>query len=213
VSGPFHQDIASRIEYTLHLASARRVDVEKLCEEAMRFSVHAVCVNGSRVDLARSLVDETRVKVVALVGWPLGAADADAKRYETEVAADFGAHEIDYVINIGKLKDGDHGHVLREMRDVVEAADERPVKAVVETHLLTQEEKVTVCKLALDSGVKFISTATGYHTPAASLDDVRLLVENLGSEVGIKVVGNLKNAELIREFIEAGAGRIGVMRE
>ncbi len=213
MSGTISKNLAACVEYTLHTATARRVDIEKLCAEARDYHFHSVCVNGSRVELARTLMEGTDVKVTALVGWPLGGADGDAKRYETEVAVDFGAHEIDYVINIGHLKDGNYAAVLREMRDIVEAADERPVKAVIEGHLLTRVEKIEACKMALDSGVKFISTATGYHSPSADVEDVQFLKEIVGHELGIKVFAVLRDAALLERCLEAGATRIGILRE
>ena len=120
---------------------------------------HGVCVGGSRVELACSLLEDTEVKVTGLVGFPFGAGDSDAKRYETEVAIDHGAQEIETVLNVGRLKDGDHGYVLRELRDIAEAADQRPVKVILETSLLTLEEKNLACQLVLDSGAHCVCPA------------------------------------------------------
>ena len=201
------------IDYTLFAADATRADIEKLCAEAREKSYHAVCVNGARVELAHAVLEESEVRVVGLVGFPLGAADKDIKYYEAEAAVDYGAQEIDFVINIGRLKEGDHRYVLREMRDVVEAADECPVKAVLETHLLTREEKILACQLALDSGVQFVSTATDFHSPAASIDDVKLLRETLGKDFGIKVAGQIRDYTTAQKLIEAGVTRIGLMAD
>src|SRR5690242_19680345 len=143
------------IELTLFAADASQADVEKLCAESRKRNAFAVCVNGSRVELACSLLEESDVLVVALVGFPLGAADTDAKRYKTEIAVDHGAHEIDFVMNHGLLKDGNSKLVLREMRDIVEAADERSVKVILESSLLTRKEIVTACRLAVEAGVQF----------------------------------------------------------
>ena len=168
-------DIAGQIEIALYAADTTQRDVEKLCAEARERNFFAVCVNGSQVERARTLLEETNIQIVALVGFPLGASDSDAKRYEAEIAADQGAHEIDFVINLGRLKEGDTRHVLREMRDIVEAADERPVKAVIEASLLSREEKILACRLALDSGVKFVSTSTDFDVPRVEVEDVKLL--------------------------------------
>lgn len=203
-------DLAAKIERTLFAADATKRDVEKLCAEAREKAYFAVCVNGSRVELARTLLEDSEVKVVALVGFPLGASDSDAKRYETEIAVDNGAHEIECVIAVGKLKDGDHRYVLRELRDIVEAADERPVKAVLEAHLLTPEELATVCELALDSGVRLVATATDFHSPEATIEMVKRLRERLGGELGIKAAGNIRDAQMAMALIEAGATRIGM---
>ena len=135
------KDLASYIEHTLLKSDATRVAIEKLCAEAREHRFYCVCVNGSRVAQACAFLDGSGVKVTTVVGFPLGAMDADAKRYETEVAIDNGAQEIDVVLNVGRLKDGDHSFVLRELRDVVEAADERPVKVILETCYLTRQKK------------------------------------------------------------------------
>ncbi len=204
-------DAARHIEYTLFAAEATRLDVEKLCAEAREHSFHGVCVNGSRVELAQALLEESGVQVTALVGFPLGAGDADAKRYETEIAVDQGAHEIDLVINLGWLKDGDRNAVLRELRDIVEAADERPVKAVLECHLLTREEKILACRLALDAGARFVVTSTGFNAPDATVAEVQLLSEAAGDGLGVKAVGGVRDRKTVLALIEAGAERVGAL--
>lgn len=205
------QDLASRIDYTLFAPDATRTDLEQLCAEAREKSYHAVCVNGSRVELARALVEDSDVHVVALVGFPLGAGDADAKRYETEIAVDHGAHEIDFVINLGRLKDGDHHYVLREMRDLAEAADERPVKAVLETQLFTREEMILACQLALDSGAKFVATSSGFNARPIKIEEIRFLRETLGPAFGLKAAGAVRDIQTAQQLITAGATRIGVI--
>jgi deoxyribose-phosphate aldolase len=210
-------DMASQLpralELTLFAPDATRVDIEKLCAEAHAKQFHGVCVNGSQVELARALLDESEsnVQVVALVDFPLGSADADAKRYAVEIAVDQGAHEVDYVINLGRLKQGDRPFVLREMRDIVEAADERPVKAIIESHLLTRDEKILVCQLALDSGVQFVATATDFHSPPVTAEDVKLLNQALGGQVAVKAAGGIRDLKTASELIEAGAKRIGIL--
>jgi deoxyribose-phosphate aldolase len=201
--------LAGHIERALFAPDATRHDLEKLCAEAREHSWFAVCVNGSRVELARALLEESEVRVVALVGFPTGAGDTDAKRYETEIAADQGAHEIEAVINIGRLKEGDRRFVLREMRDIVEAADERPVRLVLETHLLAREEMFLALELALDSGAQFVATSTDWHVPDVRAEDVALLRVKAGAEFGIKAAGNIRDAQTARALIKAGATRIG----
>jgi deoxyribose-phosphate aldolase len=201
--------LAKRIERALFAPDATRGDIEKLCTEAREQSWFAVCVNGSRVELARALLEESEVRVVALVGFPTGAGDTDAKRYETEIAVDQGAQEIEAVINIGRLKEGENRFVLREMRDIVEAADERPVKLVLETHLLAREEMILAVELALDSGAQFVATSTDWHVPDVNVADVALLREKAGAEFGIKAAGNIRDAQTAQALIKAGAMRIG----
>jgi deoxyribose-phosphate aldolase len=198
------------LEATLFAPEATRGDLEKLCAEAREQNIFAVCVNGSRVELARALTEESNVQVVALVGFPFGASDSDAKRYEAEIAADHGAHELDVVINLGRLKEGDTRYVLRELRDIVEAADERPVKAVLETHLLTREETILACRLVLDSGAQFAVTSTDFHTPAVSVETVKLLRESLGAEFGLKAAGGIRDLQTAQALLAAGATRLGI---
>ena len=169
---PRPEDLARCIDHTLLRADALAAEVEQWCAEARAFGFFSVCVNGSRVLQARHLLEETPVKVSAVVGFPLGATDADTKRFETESAIDNGAGEIDVVLNLGRLKEGDDRYVLRELRDVVEAADERPVKVIVETCLLTREEKIRACRLVLESGAHFVKTSTGWSAGGATVEDV-----------------------------------------
>ena len=202
-------EIAGRIELTRFAADATARDIERLCDEAREHGCFGVCVNGSRVELACARLEESGRQVVALVGFPLGAGDADAKRYETEIAVDHGAHEIDAVINLGLLKDGDHRRVLRELRDIVEAGDERPVKALLDMALLTEEEKILACELSLDSGVRFVGAFSCGHPSAVSVADVKLLRQRLGGQLGLKVVGDIRDAQTARALLEAGATRLG----
>jgi deoxyribose-phosphate aldolase len=200
--------LASLIDHTMVLPQANKQNIEQLCAEAREHQFYGVCVNGSRVELARTLLEDSGVKVTALVGFPFGAAEADVKRYETETAIDEGAHEIEMVINIGRVKDGHTAYVLRELRDVAEAADERPVKVILESSLLTSEETLLVCHLALDSGVHFVSTGTGLPAPATA-EAVRDSRAAVGKKFGVKAAGGIENAEFAQQLVEAGATRLG----
>jgi deoxyribose-phosphate aldolase len=192
------QEIASFIDHTLLKPDAAAQAIEKLCAEARAHRFAAVCVHGCRVELARHCLEDTGVKVATVVGFPLGAMSTDAKRYETEAAIDDGAQEIDVVLNVGWLKDGQHKLLLRELRDVVEAADERPVKVIIETCLLTREEKLKACGLILDSGAKFVKTSTGFSTGGATIEDVKLLREAVGPKFGVKASGGIRDARTTR---------------
>ncbi|HKS37478.1 MAG TPA: deoxyribose-phosphate aldolase [Verrucomicrobiae bacterium] len=202
-------DMARYIDHTLLKPEASLKEIERLCAEAKEYGFHAVCVNGSRVVQARHFLEESDVKVATVVGFPLGATDADSKRFETESAIDNGAQEIDVVINIGRLKDGDDGYVLRELRDVTEAADERPVKVILETCLLSENEKVRACRLALDSGAQFVKTSTGFGTGGATIEDVKLLRRTVGPDFGVKAAGGIRDTLTAVAMIEAGATRLG----
>lgn len=202
-------ELARCIEHSLLKPEATRLDVQRLCVEARECQFHSVCVHGSRVAEAYGFLDDSGVQVTTVVGFPLGAMEADAKRYETEVALDNGAHEIDVVLNVGRLKEGDLAYVLRELRDVVEAADERPVKVILETCLLTRAEKITACQLVLDSGAQFVKTSTGFGAANGTLEDVRLLRELVGPKFGIKASGGIRDTRTALAMIEAGANRLG----
>jgi len=203
------RELARYIDQTLLRADATAKDIERLCEEAREHGFCAVCVNGSRVELARHLLETTEVKVSTVIGFPLGAMDADAKRYETEAAIDAGAQEVDVVLNIGRLKDGDDQYVLRELCDVVEAADERTVKVILETCLLTRGEKIRACHLVVDSGAQFVKTSTGFSTGGATIADVKLLREVAGPSFGVKAAGGIRETVTALALIEAGATRLG----
>ena len=201
--------LARLIDHTLTRAGATIRDIEKLCVEARGHKFHSVSVNGSWVAEARHFLDGSDVKVGCAVSFPLGAMSGDAKRFETEAAIDDGAQEIDVVLNIGRLKAGDDKHVLRELRDVVEAADEWPVKVILETCLLTREEKIRACKLAVESGARFVKTSTGFSTGGATVEDVKLMRETVGPKFGVKASGGIRDTKTALAMIEAGATRLG----
>jgi deoxyribose-phosphate aldolase len=202
-------NLASYIDHTLLKPDASLKDIEQLCAEARGHNFHAVCVNGSWVAQARHFLDGCDVKVATVVGFPLGAADADTKRFETEAAIDNDAQEIDVVINIGRHKDGDDEYVLRELRDVVEAAAERPVKVIIETCLLTSAEKIRACRIVLEAGAQFVKTSTGFSSGGATIADVKLLREIVGEKFGVKAAGGIRDAQTALAMIEAGATRLG----
>jgi deoxyribose-phosphate aldolase len=201
--------LAAFIDHTLLQADATAKDIEKLCAEAREHKFYSVCINGSWVGQARHRLEDTDVKVASVVGFPLGAMSADAKRFETEAAIDDGAQEIDVVLNVGRLKDGDDKYVLRELCDVVEAADERPMKVILETCLLTPEEKIRACKLVVESGAHFVKTSTGFGAGGATIADVKLMRETVGPKFGVKASGGIRDTKTALAMIEAGATRLG----
>lgn len=204
------KDLARYIDHTLLKPDATARDIEQLCAEARAHGFFAVCVNGSRVELARALLEDSEVKAACVVGFPLGAMESDVKRFETEAAIDSGAQEIDVVLNVGRLKDGDHRYVLRELRDVVEAAEERVVKVILETGLLTREEKIRACELVVEAEAHFVKTSTGFGPGGATVEDIKLMREAVGPEFGVKASGGIRNFATARALIEAGATRLGV---
>lgn len=203
------QDLAATIDHTLLRPDALQTDIERLCEEALQHQFAAVCVNGCWVELARDRLDDGQVRVATVVGFPLGATESDAKRYETEAALDCGAQEIDMVLNIAWLKAGEDKLLLRELRDVVEAAQDRPVKVIIETCLLTDEEKRRACALIKESGAKFVKTSTGFSKGGATEADVKLLREAVGPDFGVKASGGIRDLATARAMLAAGASRLG----
>jgi deoxyribose-phosphate aldolase len=203
------RDLARHIDHTLLKPEATAADIARLCSEALEHQFWSVCVHGSRVVQAAALLEGSEVKVAAVVGFPLGAMDGDAKRYETEVAIDLGAQEIDMVLNIGRLKDRDDRAVFREIRDVVEAAQGVWVKVILETCLLTEEEKLRACSLSVEAGARFVKTSTGFGSGGATVDDVRLMRQAVGSTLGVKASGGIRDTATALAMLEAGANRLG----
>ena len=202
-------DLAPYIDHTLLKPEATREQIESLCAEAAEHKFSTVCVNGSRVELAYSLLEESDVQVAAVVGFPLGAAEADSKRYETEVAIDQGAGEIDMVMNVGRFQDGDHDYIVREIRDVVESADDHVVKVILETCLLTDTQIEQACKLVVQAQAHFVKTSTGFGSAGATIEHVKLMRETVGQFAGVKAAGGIRDAATARAMIEAGATRLG----
>jgi deoxyribose-phosphate aldolase len=193
-------EVWSSTELTIVRPDVTRAEIERLCAAAVERKCFGVCVNSSRALDAYHFGAEAGLKIVSTIGFPFGAADTDAKRYEVEAALDAGAHEIDAVMNIGFLKDGAHEKLLRESRDIVEAADERPVKILIDLSLITAEELKTACQIVLDSGAQFISVS-------ADVDRIGELVQQLPKTFFLKAFAG-KMAEAHR-LLEAGARRIG----
>jgi deoxyribose-phosphate aldolase len=201
--------LAAYIDHTLLRADASVAEIQQLCLEAQEHKFYSVCVNGSWVSTAHSIVSDFDLKIACVVGFPLGAMSSDVKRFETETAIDDGAHEIDVVLNIARLKAGNDKYVFRELCDVVEAADERTVKVILETCLLNHEEKVRACKLVVESGAHFVKTSTGFSTAGATIADVKLMRETVGPKFGVKASGGVRDAQTALAMIAAGATRIG----
>jgi deoxyribose-phosphate aldolase len=201
--------LASFIDHTLLKADATAKDIEKLCAEARENNFFSVCVNGSRVARAHHLLEGSDVKIASVVGFPLGAMSGDTKRFETEAAIDDGAQEIDVVLNVGKLKDGDDKYILHELIDVVEAANERTVKVILETCLLNEEEKIRACQIVVESGAHFVKTSTGFAASGATIADVKLMRATVGTKFGVKASGGIRDLKTALAMIEAGATRLG----
>ncbi|MNW25084.1 Deoxyribose-phosphate aldolase 2 [compost metagenome] len=206
-----HQSLTSIIDHTLLKADARREDIVKLAEEAKQFKFASVCVNPAWVATAYEVLKDTpEVKVCTVIGFPLGASTPETKAFETGDAIAKGATEVDMVINIGALKNGEDDLVRRDIAAVVEAARGKALtKVIIETCLLTDEEKVRACKLAVEAGADFVKTSTGFSTGGATKEDIALMRKTVGPDIGVKASGGVRSAEDARIMVEAGATRIG----
>ncbi len=203
------KNLASYIDHTLLKPDALDRDIEKLCAEACENGFFGVCIHGSWIPYACRLLLGTGITVVSVAGFPLGAASTETKCFETKRAFDNGAGEIDVVLNIGRLKQGDDLFVGRELREIVRAADGNPVKVILETCFLSREEKVRACRLAVECGAAFVKTSTGFGSGGATVADVKLLSECAGSNVAVKASGGIRDTVTALAMIEAGARRLG----
>jgi len=203
--------VASLIDHTLLKPEASRDEITKLCQEAARYGFASVCVNPWHVPLAAELLRGTQVKVCTVVGFPLGATLPQVKIYEAEEAIKLGAQEIDMVINIGALKSSQDDVVESDIRSVVEASHRGGAicKVILETALLTKEEKVRGSIACKKAGADFVKTSTGFSTAGATAEDVALIRDVVGPEVGIKAAGGIRTYEDLKKMVGAGATRIG----
>lgn len=207
-AGPAGDDLLRAIEHTLLRPEAGPAAVRRLCAEARAFRLGAVCVHPCYVPLARDGLAGSDVRVVTVAGFPLGANAADVKAYEAARAVRDGAAEVDVVLNVGLLKEGDLEAVRADVAGVVAAAGV-PVKVILETALLTEAEIVAACRAAESAGARFVKTSTGFGPGGATLEAVRLMRASVGTGVGVKAAGGIRTLEQVRAFLAAGADRIG----
>ncbi|MGG3889307.1 deoxyribose-phosphate aldolase [Metabacillus fastidiosus] len=203
-------DLAKMIDHTALKADTMKAAIETLCMEAKQYNFASVCVNPTWVELAAELLKGTEVKVCTVIGFPLGANTPETKAFETKDAIDKGAEEVDMVINIGALKDKNDALVERDIHAVVEAAKGKALtKVIIETSLLTEEEKIRACEIAVKAGADFVKTSTGFSTGGATTADISLMRKIVGPEIGVKASGGVRDLEGAKGLIEAGATRIG----
>lgn len=203
-------NIAKMIDHTLLKPETTKNQIIKLTEEAKQYNFASVCVNPTWVKLASEKLKGSEVKVCTVIGFPLGANTTAVKVFEAEDAIKNGAEEIDMVINIGELKDKNDAYVENDIKSVVEAAKGKAiVKVIIETCLLTQEEKVRVCNIAKKAGADFVKTSTGFSKYGAKVEDVKLMRETVGKDMGVKASGGIHTKQETLDMIEAGASRIG----
>lgn len=203
-------NLASYIDHTILKPEATKQDVIKLCEEAKQYGFASVCVNAYYTKLVADTLKDSEVKTCVVVGFPLGATFTEIKAHETELAIQNGADEVDMVINIGALKDKDYATVEQDIKAVVDAAKGKAiVKVIIETCLLTEEEKVKACELSVKAGADFVKTSTGFSTGGATVEDVTLMRKTVGDQALVKASGGVRDFKGAKAMIDAGADRIG----
>ena len=202
-------NVADYIDHTLLKPNSTVEMIDKLCEEAKKYNFCSVCVNTSNLKRVNEILDGSKVKKCVVVGFPLGACSTETKAFETNWAIENGADEIDMVINIGYLKSEKYNDVYEDIRAVVNASGNSIVKVIIETCLLSDEEKVIACVLAKEAGANFVKTSTGFSTGGATIEDIQLMKFVVGEELYVKASGGVRSYEDSINMIVAGADRIG----
>lgn len=200
------------IDHTILNADATKEAVIKVIDEAKKYEFASVCLEPCWVSLAAERLKDSNVKVCTVIGFPLGANTKTVKAFEAKEAVDNGADEVDMVLNIGALKSGDDALVLEDMKAVREAAKDAVVKVILETCLLTDDEKKKACALAKEAGLDFVKTSTGFSTAGATVEDVKLMRDAVGDTMGVKASGGIRDTKTAEAMIAAGASRIGASK-
>lgn len=202
-------NLAKYIDHTALKPETTKAQIEQLAHEAREYGFMSVCVNPTHVAYAKSLLEGTDVLVCTVIGFPLGANTPAVKAFETKDAIAKGAGEVDMVINVGALKDKNYDLVAEDIKAVVDAAGDVTTKVIIETALLTEEEKVKACEIAQAQGADFVKTSTGFSTGGATKEDIALMRKTVGPDMGVKASGGVRSYEDVMMMIEAGATRIG----
>ena len=205
------QYILSKCDHTLLAQSATWDDIRAICDDGIKYGTASVCIPPSFVSRAKDYVGG-KLAICTVIGFPNGYNPTAVKVYETEDAVRGGADEIDMVINIGELKAGNHDYVREEIRAIKKACGDKILKVIIETCLLTEDEKLTMCRLVTEAGADFIKTSTGFSTAGATREDVALMRANVGAEVKVKAAGGISGLEDAEDFLNLGADRLGTSR-
>lgn len=203
------QSIATYIDHTLLKPEATKHQVRVLCDEALTHHFFSVCVNPWMITTCREVLKTTKVNICTVVGFPLGTTESSVKAFETGRALNLGAHEVDMVINIGALKAQEYSYVEKEIQAVVRAAEGKTVKVILETCLLTDDEKKKACEISVAAGAHFVKTSTGFSTGGATVEDITLMKNIVGSKAQVKASGGIRDLATAAKMIEAGATRLG----
>lgn len=202
------KEILARVDHTLLKADAKKRDIERICKEALEYHTASICINPSYIEYAVGILGD-KIPVCTVIGFPLGAMTTEAKVFEAKDAVEKGAKEVDMVINIGKAKDGDFAYIENEIRQIKQAVGDHVLKVIIETCLLTDEEKIRLCHRVVNAGADFIKTSTGFSTGGATFHDVELFAENCKGGCKIKAAGGIRTREDMEKFIALGADRLG----
>ena len=203
-----NKEIYAHIDHTLLKPFSTWEDIEKLCDEAVEYKTASVCVPQSYIERINKKYGD-KLAICTVIGFPLGYNLTESKIVEAKKAIEYGASELDMVVNISDVKNGDYEKVEQEIKDIKEAVGERILKVIVETCYLTEEEKIAMCKAVTNAGADYIKTSTGFGTDGARMEDVILFKDNIGENVKIKAAGGVRTKEDLIAFIEAGCDRIG----
>jgi len=206
-----HSQILAMVDHTLLKQEATWEQIKKLCDDAILYKTASVCIPPCYVEKAKEYAGD-QMKICTVIGFPNGNTTLACKVFETREAIENGADEIDMVINIGALREGNDAYVLSEIKAIKEAAGDKILKVIIETCLLTDEEKVRMCRIVTDSGADYIKTSTGFSTGGATFEDVELFSHNIGKRVKIKAAGGISDFEDAEKFISLGASRLGTSR-
>lgn len=205
------KDILKTVDHTLLTQDATWEDIKQICDDAIKYQTASICIPAAYVKKAVEYVDG-KVDVCTVIGFPNGYSTTVVKVFETKNAIENGAKEIDMVININELKNKNYDYVLNEIKEIKEACGDLILKVIIETALLTEEEKVKMCQIVTESGADYIKTSTGFSTGGATLEDIQLFAKNVGENVKIKAAGGIASLEDAENFIQAGASRLGTSR-
>ena len=204
-------EILSKVDHTLLKQTSKWEDIKTICDDGIRYGTASVCIPSSFVKRAKEYVGD-KVKICTVIGFPNGYSTTAAKVFEAEDAVLNGADEIDMVINIGDLKDKNYSAILNEIKEIKSVCKDKILKVIIETCMLTDEEKIKMCQIVTESGADFIKTSTGFGGAGATFEDIKLFKENVGSGVKIKAAGGISSIADAEKFIELGADRLGTSR-
>lgn len=202
-------EIKSYIDHTLLKPEATTNQIIKLCNEAIENEFYAICINGTYLPLAKKLLQESKVKIAVVMGFPLGAMSSAVKAYEAKYYIEHGADEIDMVVNIGMIKDGEFGAILDEIRQVKQVIGTKLLKVIIETCLLTEEEIRKMCQIVKESGAEYIKTSTGFNTAGATKENLQIMLDEAQGKILVKAAGGIKDSATALDFINMGVMRLG----